>query len=208
MAEAMLDGARKAHPGLDFRRGDARALALLAETFDVAATNFGILHLSEPERAVAELARVLVPGGKVALTVWDQPERARLFGWVHDAMALAGAEPPEDIPTGPPFFRFAADDEMCRLLNGNGFEAATVRTITFIHSVPSIDLVWAGIIGGTVRTAALVRTQTPGTQRAIREAFNEVVARESPGGRVEIPFSVKLATAKKPGPKADGSNQP
>jgi SAM-dependent methyltransferase len=195
VAEAMLREARRAHPRLDFRRGEARALPCEDASFDVAAGNFVILHLGEPERAVAELARVLVSGGRVAITVWDTPERSRIFGWVYDAMAAAGAEPPADIPEGPPFFRFADDDAMRALLEDNGFVNAAVQTIAFTHIASSADDVWAGMVDGTVRTGAMVGRQPPEVRRAIRTAFDEVVARESPGPRVEIPFAVKLGTA-------------
>lgn len=197
VASAMVDRARATYPDLDFRRGDAHALPFPAAAFDVAVANFAILHLSQPERGVAELSRVLVSGGRVALTVWDLPERARLFAWVQEAMVLAGVEAPDNIPAGPPFFRFAVDDEMRKLLNHNGFKDASVKSITFTHFTPSIDHVWNGIIGGTVRTAALVRNQSQAARSMIHEAFNDVVARDSPRGQVHIPFSVKLATATK-----------
>lgn len=98
VASAMVDRARATYPDLDFRRGDAHALPFPAAAFDVAVANFAILHLSQPERGVAELSRVLVSGGRVALTVWDLPERARLFAWVQEAMVLAGVEAPDNIP--------------------------------------------------------------------------------------------------------------
>lgn len=74
-AQAMLDSARKAHPGVDFLRGDASALPFPAAVLDVAVANFAIMHLSEPEHGVSELARVLMPDGKVVRTVWDVPAR-------------------------------------------------------------------------------------------------------------------------------------
>jgi SAM-dependent methyltransferase len=46
-----------------------------------------------------------------ALTAWDIPERARFLGVFLAAFAEAGATPPEDLPVGPPIFRFSADDE-------------------------------------------------------------------------------------------------
>jgi SAM-dependent methyltransferase len=64
--------------------------------------NFLMLHLGRPERAAAEFVRVLAPGGRLALTVWDLPERARFLGVLLEALAAAGASPPEDIPVGPP----------------------------------------------------------------------------------------------------------
>ncbi len=84
---------------------------------------------------------------------------------------------------------------MRALLEGNGFEDAVVRTIAFTHVVPSADEVWAGMVEGTVRTGAMVGRQPAAARAAIRAAFDEVVARESPGDRVEIPFAVKLGSA-------------
>jgi SAM-dependent methyltransferase len=107
IAEAMISLARRLHPQLEFRHGSAEALPLRDESFDAALGNFVVLHLGRPEQAAAELARVLVPGGRVALTVWDLPDRARFIGVFLDAVAAAGATPPEDLPVGPPFFRFS-----------------------------------------------------------------------------------------------------
>jgi ubiquinone/menaquinone biosynthesis C-methylase UbiE len=36
---------------------------------------FVINHLPDPQRALAEAARVLVPGGEVAFSVWDRRKR-------------------------------------------------------------------------------------------------------------------------------------
>ncbi|MGH9242890.1 MAG: class I SAM-dependent methyltransferase [Acidimicrobiales bacterium] len=195
IAHAMVDRARDAHPDLEFHQGDAQRLPFPGATFDVVTANFAILHLGHPEQAVSEFARVLSLDGRVAITIWDQPEHARLFGWVLDACAAAGAEPVTDIPSGPPFFRFAAGDELATLLKSNGFEDPVVHTLTFTHRAPSTNAIWTGILDGSVRTAALVREQTAPVQKAIRHAFDEIVTSATVGTQIEIPFSVKLATA-------------
>jgi SAM-dependent methyltransferase len=91
----MIRKAQATHPLLDFRHGDAHRLPFPDSSFDAVTANFAILHLSDPEDATSEFARVLTPGGRVALTVWDQPAHARLFGWILDALDAAGAEAPE-----------------------------------------------------------------------------------------------------------------
>src|SRR3954467_13962799 len=103
VAESMLALARRLHPELEFRSGDAEALWCRDGMFDAVVANFLLLHLGRPERAAAELARVLAPGGRVALTVWDVPAAARLNGVLVDALAEAGAGPPPGLPEGPPF---------------------------------------------------------------------------------------------------------
>jgi ubiquinone/menaquinone biosynthesis C-methylase UbiE len=198
IAEAMISLARRVHPELEFRSGDAESLPFPDESFDVVVGNFVMLHLGRPEQAAAEFTRVLAPGGRVALTVWDVPERARFLGVLVDAVGAAGASAPEDIPTGPPIFRFSEDEEFARLLHSQGLEESEVRTISFNHLESSADTLWRGLLGGTVRTSALILRQPSETQRQIRAAFDRIVRQYAVGAGLELPVSVKLASARKP----------
>jgi SAM-dependent methyltransferase len=197
IAEAMLSLARRRQPQLDFRHGDAEALPFADGSFDAVVGNFVLLHLGRPEQAAAECARVLAPGGRVALTVWDVPERARLVGVFLDAVAAAGAEPPPDLPPGPPFFRFSEEQEFARLLRDHGLDGVEVDTISFTHPVDSTAELWQGLLGGAVRTRALIFGQPEEVQRQIRAAFDRVVEPFTAGNRLELPVSVKLASAQK-----------
>jgi SAM-dependent methyltransferase len=198
VAEAMISLARRLHPGLDFRQADAHHLPFDDDTFDAVVGNFLILHLGRPEQAVAGFVRVLRPGGRLALTVWDLPERARILGVFLDAIAEAGATPPTDIPSGPDFFRFSVDEEFDALLGMQTLEDREVRTIVFTHRVESADELWDGVLGGAVRTPALIERQPEETRRRIREAFDRLVAGYRRGDVIELPVSVKLAAGRKP----------
>lgn len=70
---AMLARGRAATAGLavDWRRGDALALPVADASVDVAVSSFGVMFAPDPARAVAELGRVLRPGGRVAVTAWS-----------------------------------------------------------------------------------------------------------------------------------------
>lgn len=193
IADAMVAIARRRWPETQFRRADAHQLPFPDASFDAVTGNFAILHLGRPERAVAEFARVLVPGGILAVTVWDQPERTAMFGALLGALDACGARPPDDIPAGPPFFRFSADDELRALLEQQGFDPVTVRTITFAYPVSAVDELWSGIIGGTVRTSALISRQPVMTQHRVRDAFADSLERYRRGDFLELPTSVKLA---------------
>ena len=168
IAQAMVELARELHPGLDFRQADAQALPFEDACFDAVVGNFAILHLGRPEQAVAEFVRTLAPGGALALTVWDRPERMRVTGVLVDAVAEVGATPPEDLPAGPDFFRFSADDEFDTLLREGGLDGCRVETIDLTHQVPTADELWDGLTGATVRMAALVMAQPEDTRRRIR----------------------------------------
>jgi SAM-dependent methyltransferase len=203
LAEAMISLARRLHPGLDFRRADVHDLPFGEASFDAVVGNFLILHLGRPERAVAGFVRVLRPGGGLALTVWDVPDRARFLGVILDAFSEAGATPPGDIPIGPDFFRFSVDEEFDALLRDHGLEDTTVRTIAFTHRVASADELWDGLLGGTVRTSALILRQPEETRRRIRDAFDRLAGHFQRGDVLELPVSAKLAAGRKPGAPTD-----
>jgi SAM-dependent methyltransferase len=198
VAEAMVALARRLHPQVDFRSGNAEALPFADGSFDAVVGNFVLLHLGDPERAASELARVLVPGGRIALTVWDMPERMRVLGVVLDAVGAAGAPAPPELPVGPPFFRFADDDEFTSLLLQHGLVEAQVRSISFVHPVESAGELWEGLMASTVRTSALILAQPEPVQQRIRAALDRAVEPYAVDGRLELPVSVKLASARKP----------
>ena len=197
VATAMVQLAASRYPGIDFRAADAETLPFEDGSFDAVVSNFIVPHLGRPEQAVGELARVLEVGGALALTTWDQPERMRLLGLFLEAIARAGATPPQDIPPGPPFFRFSDDQEFDALLRGSGLTDVKVTTIGFNHRAETADAIWDGVLTSTVRTRALIVHQPEATRRRIRAAFDDEVAAFRNGDSYEIPISVKLASGRK-----------
>jgi SAM-dependent methyltransferase len=198
MAAEMVELASRLSPKARFVRGDAERLPFEDGSFDAVVANFAILHVGRPELAAAEFARVLRPGGRAAFTVWDAPERSRLLGLFVDAVAEAGASPLPEIPTGPDFFRFAAEDECLRLLGKAGLAEARTETVEFSHRLSGAQELWDGVLGGTVRIRALVDGQDSETKRRIRAAFDRLVADHAAGEGIELPVRVRLGSARKP----------
>jgi SAM-dependent methyltransferase len=194
-SEQMLAIARARHPELTFVDGNAEALELADGQFDAVVANFCILHLARPERAVREFARVLAPGGRVAVTVWNTPDRARLFGIVLEAARAAGAVPPPDLPAGPDFFRYADDTEMERLLAGASLRDPAIATLDWTVEISGADELWHGFANGTARTRAMLIAQTPEVQAAIRDGLARGLAPYRAGTRYPVPVSVKLGSA-------------
>ena len=194
IAPSMVHLARRLHPTVDFREVDAETLPFGDGTFDVVVSNFVIPHLGRHDRVIGELARVLRGGGRLAMTTWDTPDRMRLLGVVLDAFAEAGAQPPEGIPAGPPFFRYADEGAFAALLTGGGLTDVRVATVAFVHSVRTSQELWDGMFTGTVRTSALLVGQPESTRARIRAAIERLVQEYRVEGGIELPVSVKLAT--------------
>jgi ubiquinone/menaquinone biosynthesis C-methylase UbiE len=66
---------------------DAGRLPFPAHAFDCAICLFGLMFFPEPVVFLAELRRVIRPGGRVALTVWGDAERAPFAGLMAQALA-------------------------------------------------------------------------------------------------------------------------
>jgi SAM-dependent methyltransferase len=197
-SETMLAYARERSPAVEFVRGDATELPFPDGSFDAATCAFLLLHLGRPEAAAAETARVLVPGGRAAFSVWDAPSRSRWLGVVLDAFAAAGGVQPADVPPGPPMFRFADDGEFTRLLADAGLVDAAVATHEFPLQLTNGDELWSGLVEGSVRVRPLILGQSPEVQLAMRSHFDELLVEFRTDDGYAVPVSVKLASGRKP----------
>jgi ubiquinone/menaquinone biosynthesis C-methylase UbiE len=197
IAPAMVELARRRLPGAEFRIGDAEALDFGDATFDAVACAFGMLHLAEPERAVAEAFRVLRPGGAYAFTVWDGPERAMLLGTgLHAVTEHADMSVP--LPQGPAIFQLADRAHTAAVLGRAGFRDLAVQNLPIAFHAVRPEEVWDFFEKSTVRTVAVVALQTPEVQARMRAAVVEAASRYAGPDGVIIPSPALLFTARKP----------
>jgi len=193
---AMISEARARCPDLDFLEGDAHALPFPDATFDAVVMNFGLLHLARPDAALAEAWRVLRPGGRYGFTVWAESGARAGFGIVHHAIeshgTTAGALPP-----GPGFFRFSDPGECRQSLADAGFERPSTVGLQLSWKVASADALLDAILRGGVRTAALLRAQSPAALDAIRRAVSDAIQPFTGGPSAGVPMPVLLASASK-----------
>lgn len=80
----MLDYARAKTRDVTFEVADVTRLPYADGTFDAASISFGIRNVGEPRKGIAEMARVVRPGGRVIVLEFGQP-RNRLFSTLYDA---------------------------------------------------------------------------------------------------------------------------
>ncbi len=196
-APSMVAVASKKFPDAEFREGDGENLPFADGSFDAVICPFGLLHMPEPEKAIAEARRVLRPGGRYAFTVWATPETHEFFAVVMGAIQAHGdMEVP--LPPAPPIFRFSDLDECKNALAAAGFVDANVQ---------SIPLVWKGssarecldlIYNSSVRTAMLLEHQAPEALEKIHQAIIDGVERFKKGDGLEMAWPAVLASAAKP----------
>lgn len=197
VSPAMVEIAQGFYPAVEFRAGDAEDLPFPPDSFDAVVMNYGLLHLSRPELAIAEAFRVLRSGGRFAFTVWAPPNVARGFGLILESVQAKG-NPDVPLPPGPPFFRFANPDESRAALEAAGFSDSRVVNLPQRWLLPNADALLEVFEEGTVRTRALLKGQTPAAMQAVRAAVHEATQAFAAPGGLDIPMPAVLSSARKP----------
>jgi SAM-dependent methyltransferase len=105
---------------MDFAVADAEQLHFSAGSFDRVTSRLGVMYFVDVQRALAEIKRVLVPGGVVALQVWGPPEESPYFANAVGPFAQRLAPPPPP-PDAPSPLRFAAPGKLVDALTAAGF---------------------------------------------------------------------------------------
>jgi demethylmenaquinone methyltransferase / 2-methoxy-6-polyprenyl-1,4-benzoquinol methylase len=72
-SEGMLAAGRKARPHLAFTKADALNLPFADGSFDCATISFGLRNTQDTARALAEMYRVVKPGGSLVVTEFSSP---------------------------------------------------------------------------------------------------------------------------------------
>jgi SAM-dependent methyltransferase len=142
-AEAMLDVAREraAEQGIanvEFRQLELEWIDLPTADVDAVLCRWGIMLVVDSEAAAHEIRRVLKPGGRAALAVWDEPGRNPWTTVASQAMLELGfAEPPD--PGEPGMFKLAPDGALRELLESAGLLDVTVTPVAMERRFDDVD---------------------------------------------------------------------
>jgi ubiquinone/menaquinone biosynthesis C-methylase UbiE len=210
VAEDMVELARRTHPGLTVDVADAAALPYADATFDAAVLAFLVLHTARAEEMLAEAARVVRPGGRVAVSAYAAPAKARFVGVFGDAAARVQLVPPPDVPPGPHMFVYADHEALDALLASAGLVQRSVSEIAFTHAVPSAAALLESLREGTVRAAALLAAQSPAALAALETALAEELEPyrngAGSGAGYDVPVAFTLASGVRPAHPTDQEN--
>ncbi len=188
-AEKMVDVARARHPGAEFDVADAAKLPFDDGSFDAAVIGFVLFMMAEPHTALREAHRVLVPGGKVACTVWDWPVPG--FDLFYSRMEKYAPEEPM-LGGDPPLFGVSDHDVLRNALSQAEFVDPTVERLPMIWELASADHLFDAL--ATLRDfSGLSETAL----RAFRADVVSAVGEYQQGGRYFIPFPALLLSGRK-----------
>jgi SAM-dependent methyltransferase len=142
--------ARKRHAakGAEFHVGNAVALPFPDDRFDMAIMALVIFFVPDPAKGVAEMVRVVRPGGIVAAYAWDLPGGGLPMQPILSEVRAMGR-----ATLGPPVPEISRADALRAAWKDAGLEGVETRAITVQRTFADIDDFWTtSTLSGTIRT--------------------------------------------------------
>ena len=203
IAEGMLaEGARRCGEHADapcFAAADAEHLCLADASVDRVLAGLALFIFPHPERALAEMQRVLVPGGRVALSVWGVRESVPLIHRAQDT--IARLLPPPKVAR-PSVFQYGDPDVLAATLEAAGFDDIDIRPCDFACHFSDAEAYWQAFLDLAGGAAEALGRLPEATQAALRAAVTEDLAAhycdDGRGGYL-VPARTLVASARRPG---------
>jgi len=186
----------RARPGLgiaQFRQGDAMALPFPDDTFDAAVMPLVIFFVPDPARGVAEMTRVVCPGGSVTAYAWDMLGGGFPYASLQYEMRELGVEVP--VPPNPEASRI---DALQDLWIGAGLVAVETREISIQRTFADFNDYWTTILGGPSMRAALAAI--PSTRLALLESRMRAHLAADGAGRITYAARANAVKGRVAGP--------
>ena len=196
-AIATARGAQLNLGNVAFRRLDLERIDEPDAAYDVVLCREGLMFALAPDRAVAEMRRVLRPGGRAAVAVWAARERNPWLGLMMDVVsAHTGAPvPPPGIP-GP--FALGDAGELRRLFDGAGLADVRVGELSVPLRTASFDEWWERTTALAGPRSAILAAMPEGAVHALRERARAAVRPyETAAGGLDFPGEALLAAGRR-----------
>lgn len=157
---------------LESRVMDGHHLELEDDTFDISASQFGIMLFPDRPRAMGELARVTKPGGHALIVAFGPPQSVEAFSFFFGAMraAISGFTPPQDSP----LFSLHDPEKLRQELAAAGLKEVRVETVDHGLEIQSATDLWSMLTSAAPPIAALVATLTEEQRVAVQQALEDM----------------------------------
>jgi SAM-dependent methyltransferase len=183
-------------PQAEVRRVDASGTPFADESFDALAFVNGLMFVPEPERAAAEIHRVLRPGGRAAVVVWAGPERNPWLSSLGMAAMVHGVVS-GGPPTGPGgLFSLADPARLADVLRAGGFADVVVQDVPVLMEWPDADA-YVDQVSRLAGPLAAALAAQPEKAPGVRATVKELTAAFETGAGLAVPGLALLAVVRR-----------
>jgi SAM-dependent methyltransferase len=167
-----VEALRERLPGVDVRLASAESLPFDDGHFDAVLAQLVVNFMSDPDAGVAEMRRVLRPGGVAAACVWDYPGEMTLLSAFWEAAAaldpagVAGVDERTRMP-------FAREGELGALWRRAGLRQVSDGAIVVSAQYESFDDAWEPFTAGVAPSGAYTASLDHGRREALRAEYRK-----------------------------------
>ena len=165
-------------------------------SFDAISCRFGFMFFPDMLLAAKEMVRVLKPGGKIATSVWNVPEKnfwvTAIMGTINKNMEL-----PSPVPGAPGMFRCAKDGFISDLFAEAGLKNISQREISGKLNCKTIDAYWGMQTEVGAPIVAALSKATDEMKEKIKIETYAAVHQKYPDGNIMIDSSALVIYGEK-----------
>jgi SAM-dependent methyltransferase len=201
LADDMLEIARehaalKGIKNIETVTCDVSELPFPDNTFDAISCRFGFMFFPDMQLAAKEMVRVLKPGGRIATSVWNVPEKnfwvTATMGTINRNMELS---PPP--PGSPGMFRCAKDGFISDLFLQAGLKNISQVEVSGKLNCKTIDAYWGMQTEVAAPIVAALANASDDMKEKIKRETYTIVSEKYPDGNIIIDSSALVIYGEK-----------
>jgi ubiquinone/menaquinone biosynthesis C-methylase UbiE len=175
---------------------DVSELPFPDNTFDAISCRFGYMFFPDMALATKEMVRVLKPGGKIATTVWNIPDKNF---WITAIMGTIAKniELPTPVPGAPGMFRCAKEGFMSNLFAQAGLKNISENEVTGKLNCKTVDVYWNLMNDVAAPVVAALSKADGATKEKIKQEVYQLVNQKYTDSNVVIDSSALVIYGEK-----------
>lgn len=202
IAEGMLAIAREKQVAMQLDNfyalsADVCELPFEDDSFDAISCRLGFMFFPDMKQAAREMLRVLKPGGKLAVTVWAEPDKNR---WITAMMgAIKNVVTVPSPPAGAPgMFRCAQPGMLTSLFEEAGLSGGEEVDITGHMNCASMEEYWEFMNDVVPPVVSVMQSSDESVRNEIRrQVYRNLL--DGSGGKIDLTYGARMYTAQKAG---------
>ena len=191
----MLAVAERLEPAIEWRQGVAEALPYPTGSFDAVVSQFGLMFFPDRAAALREMLRVLVPGGRIAVAVWESLENSQAYP-IEVALLDRIAGPRAADALRAPFV-LGDRGELAQLFQGAGVGSVQIATHRGTARFPSVRTMVEADLRGWLPVMGVDLPEEQ-IQAILEEAEDALRRYATRGGTVEFESPAHIVSGAKP----------
>jgi SAM-dependent methyltransferase len=189
----MIAVARQLAPAIEWREGVAESLPFPDQSFDAVLSQFGLMFFTDRHQALREMRRVLAPGGRLAVAVWDSLDSMPAYASEVALLNRTAGRPAADALRAP--FVLGNRKHLAQLFSEAGMASAEISTHHGTAQFPSVRTMVEADLRGWLPVVGINLTEEQ-IRRILEEAEQALSPYATADGRAVFELSVHFVVVR------------